>query len=335
MPPSPPLVSIGLPVYNGERYIREAIESVLAQTLGDLELIICDNASTDATQSICREYAVRDPRVRYVRNEVNMGAARNFNLAFELAQGPYFKWIAADDAIEPRFLEQTVGRLEEDRLAVAAGTGYLIRNEFDGTVVEPGYDHDFEAAQPWKRLRKFFEQPVGSEHPVWSVMRVPALRETGLFRDFIGADFFLVASLLLLGPVRQVPKPLNCLRVHDAAYSWRLRRENAGRDNMQGTAEANWWNPERSQSTIRFPQWRLLAEYAHLFAGAPEPLLERGRMLRLLVYPYGRRSAVILTKELAFALGLGGTFIAVRDARRRVRRPARQAGVDLRRARGS
>ena len=79
-----PRVSIGLPVCNGENYLKQALDSIMAQTYTDFELIISDNASTDRTAQICKEYANRDPRIRYYRNEKNLGAARNFNYVFEL-----------------------------------------------------------------------------------------------------------------------------------------------------------------------------------------------------------------------------------------------------------
>ena len=85
-------VSIGLPVYNGEKYLEQALISILSQTYTDFELIISDNASTDRTQAICREYAAKDPRIRYYCNEENLGAAPNHNRVFELASGEYFKW---------------------------------------------------------------------------------------------------------------------------------------------------------------------------------------------------------------------------------------------------
>ena len=103
MAPSP-RICLGLPVYNGERYLRQAIDSMLAQTFRDFELIISDNASTDRTREICLEYQKRDPRVRYFRNESNIGPAANFNLVFQRAHAEYFKWVAADDVCEPDFL---------------------------------------------------------------------------------------------------------------------------------------------------------------------------------------------------------------------------------------
>jgi glycosyltransferase involved in cell wall biosynthesis len=100
-----PRVSIGLPVYNGERFLAQAIESVLAQTFSDFELVICDNASTDGTRDIAEAYAARDERIFYHPGLQNQGAARNYNRAFSLSHGEYFKWLAADDMIEPRYLE--------------------------------------------------------------------------------------------------------------------------------------------------------------------------------------------------------------------------------------
>src|SRR5215207_1517689 len=107
-----PRVSVGLPVYNGENYLAEAIDSVLAQTYQNFELIISDNASTDSTEEICRDYAARDRRIRYFREPQNRGAAWNFNHTFELARGEYFKWVAHDDVIGPQYLARTVDQLD-------------------------------------------------------------------------------------------------------------------------------------------------------------------------------------------------------------------------------
>jgi glycosyltransferase involved in cell wall biosynthesis len=92
-----PTVSIGMPVYNGAKYIREALDSLLAQTFTDFELIISDNASTDATQEICQEYAEQDSRIRYIRQSTNMGAMPNFTFVLDEARAEYFMWVAHDD----------------------------------------------------------------------------------------------------------------------------------------------------------------------------------------------------------------------------------------------
>src|SRR5438128_3187989 len=107
-----PSVSLGLPVFNGEAFLVQVLESILAQTYGDFELIISDNASTDATPDICRVYAARDPRIRYVRNATNVGAARNFNRVFQLSTGEYYKLANADDVCAPTLVERCVAVLD-------------------------------------------------------------------------------------------------------------------------------------------------------------------------------------------------------------------------------
>lgn len=108
-----PQLTIGLPVYNGQKYVRQAIESILAQTYRDFELIISDNASTDRTEEICREF-LKDPRVRYYRSKKNNGGAWNWNRVFELSSGLYFKWAAHDDTHAPEFVERCIHELEKD-----------------------------------------------------------------------------------------------------------------------------------------------------------------------------------------------------------------------------
>ena len=109
-----PRLSIGLPVYNGEKFLKEAIDSLLAQTFEDFELIISDNASTDKTEEICRAYAEKDQRIRYYRNDKNIGCARNFDRVFKLSSGEYFKWAAYDDLHAPDFIEKCVEVLDQD-----------------------------------------------------------------------------------------------------------------------------------------------------------------------------------------------------------------------------
>src|SRR5262245_31427219 len=113
-----PRVSLGLPVYNGEGFLRQALDSILAQTFEDFELIISDNSSTDSTPAICHDYKAADARIRYLRNESNRGVAWNHNRVFALSTGEYFKWCAADDLIAPEYLSACLGRLEAEPDAV-------------------------------------------------------------------------------------------------------------------------------------------------------------------------------------------------------------------------
>src|SRR3989304_6465989 len=107
-----PLVSVGLPVFNGNKYIEQAIDSILAQTYQNFELIISDNASNDRTQEICQAFVARDKRIKYFRNDKNLGAAPNFNNVFNLSSGKYFKWAAYDDLLAPDFLSRCIDVLE-------------------------------------------------------------------------------------------------------------------------------------------------------------------------------------------------------------------------------
>jgi glycosyltransferase involved in cell wall biosynthesis len=103
-----PKVTIGVPVYNGEKYLAAALDTLLAQSFEDFELIISDNASTDCTEEIARAYAARDGRVRYERSGANRGCAWNHNRVFALARGRYFRWAAHDDLCAPTLLARTV-----------------------------------------------------------------------------------------------------------------------------------------------------------------------------------------------------------------------------------
>ena len=120
MTPIIPRVTIGLPVYNGQNYLVETLESLLAQTYTDFELVISDNASTDRTEAICRQYAAGDARIRYYRNDENIGASANYNRAFELGRGEYFKWAAHDDLLAPTYLERCVEVLDANPDVVLA-----------------------------------------------------------------------------------------------------------------------------------------------------------------------------------------------------------------------
>ena len=109
-----PRVSIGVPVYNGERFIRQSVESLLAQTYGDFELVITDNASKDGTEEVCRELAKKDKRVQYVRNDKNLGGPGNFRRVFALCSGEFHKWSTADDFWEPTIIEKCVAVLDRE-----------------------------------------------------------------------------------------------------------------------------------------------------------------------------------------------------------------------------
>ncbi len=144
-----PTLGIGLPVYNGERYLRQAPDSVLEQSFTDYELVIVDNASNDGTAAIALEYAARAGRVRYHRNAQNLGADRDFNLVFELTSRRYFKWAADDDLLRSRLLERRVAALAQEPRAVMAYAKAIIHERG-----EPVVDHDPGFATDAPRVRR-------------------------------------------------------------------------------------------------------------------------------------------------------------------------------------
>jgi len=115
-----PLVSVGVPVFNGARFLPRALDALLAQHWPSLEIIISDNASTDGTSAIADQYAARDPRVRVLRWPANVGVSRNFSRVLEEASGEYFMWAACDDWWSPAFVPSLVGALEQAPSAVVA-----------------------------------------------------------------------------------------------------------------------------------------------------------------------------------------------------------------------
>ena len=115
-----PKVSIGLPVYNGENFLKYALDSLLSQTFRDFEIIISDNASTDNTPKICQEYVLRDKRIRYIRQNNNMGALWNFNFVLKQSNKEYFIWVSSDDKLHPEFLEKNIDILEKNKNVVCS-----------------------------------------------------------------------------------------------------------------------------------------------------------------------------------------------------------------------
>lgn len=213
-----PTVSIGLPVYNGEKYLRQAIESILNQDFSDFELIISDNASTDATEKICRSFAAQDRRLRYIRQENNLGAAPNYNLLVELARGPYFKWQAHDDNLLPSFLSQCMTAMQLNPDAVLA---YPMTSVIDGSGDEIGLFDDGLAlpqSTPHERLQGYLRQNFmrhrGLCNPIFGIIRINELRRTRLIQDFLASDLILLAHLALLGKFVALPDVLFERRVH-------------------------------------------------------------------------------------------------------------------------
>ena len=232
-----PKLSIGLPVYNGEEFLPQALDCLLAQTFGNFELIVSDNASTDRTSQICRDYANRDARIRYFRNDWNLGAIANFNRTFELSAAPLFKWAAHDDLNDRIYLESCVRLLDEDPAVVLAHSATAFIGDdgqafpFDsasGEYVDPKTGARQRPDSPTigdssiavERFRQVLARAQWGSH-MFGVIRREALRQTRLLPNFAGSDRAMLAELALLGRFRSVPERLYLKRFHGAA-SWAL-----------------------------------------------------------------------------------------------------------------
>ena len=195
-----PTVSVGLPVYNGENFLTNALDSLLAQTYTDFELIISDNASTDATESICRRYANKDQRIRYIRRDSNIGAAPNFNSLLDLARGKYFRWAAHDDVCAPKYLQECMNIIEHVP-NVAIAHSQCAEIDIHGTPKGVYlYDKSFAEKKPAERLKRHLETPHMCTM-IFGLMHTDMIKKTPLLEAFLGSDRNLIGELLLQGKV--------------------------------------------------------------------------------------------------------------------------------------
>lgn len=228
---TPPKVSIAMPVYNSELFLADAIESHLAQTFENFELIICDNASDDDTPAIAERYCSKDSRVRYRRNDSNVGANQNFNIGFRESTGEYLRWAAGDDTVEPTYLERTVEVLDGRPDVVLA---HAKSNAIDrygeplvplkrGFVDPDGFVEPFRyesASSQWlekDRASERIRSVVRNTHRlsfVFGLIRRNAVEQTLLHRSFYGADKVLIFELLLQGKIVELDERLFNRRSH-------------------------------------------------------------------------------------------------------------------------
>jgi glycosyltransferase involved in cell wall biosynthesis len=256
-----PKVSVGLPVYNGERFVSEAIEAVLKQSFGDLELIISDNASSDRTEQICRDYAASDKRVRYYRNSVNVGVNPNYRRVFSLSTAEYFKWVTHDDLQTLDFLEKSVPIMDKDPGIVVCYPRVAVIDEHGNVLEHRSYGLNTDSSdvqEPDKRLQQILCINWGSP-PLYGLMRSSVLRRTPLLGSTYAADQILLAELALHGRFYEIPEDLLLHREH----AHRSVYENPSRHSL-----AAFQDPFNAKGII-FPGWRVLQDYVSAIWRAP------------------------------------------------------------------
>jgi hypothetical protein len=261
---SPPL-TIGLPVFNGRNFLTESLDSLLAQTYTDFELTISDNASTDSTEEICRDYAARDNRIRYVRQPVNLGAAPNHNYLVEVARGRLFKWAAHDDLFAPKLVERCIEALDSQPELILA-------HAYMGNVDERGellkiYEYRLatDSPRPSDRFRSLMFTDGGDDF--YGVIRTELMRRIPPHNSYHNAGRKLIAELSLYGPFHQVPEIMF------------FRREHPGRGDNRGSIKSVCTNldPRRKgHSTARLVA-EMVAAYPVAINRAPLSAAERRR----------------------------------------------------------
>jgi glycosyltransferase involved in cell wall biosynthesis len=300
-----------MPVFNGEHFLVEAVESILAQDEPDLELIIADNASTDATPDICRDFAVRDSRVRYVGSERNRGIAWNFNRLVDLARAPYFKWADSDDVIEASLVRHCAAALDADPSAVLAYTWarYIDQagNTLRDTVKAPQYGSEHSTVG---RVKGFLRLSTTHVLELQGVIRRQELSATCRMGPYATSDLVLILELAMHGRFAEIPEPLFHHRMHDARASLAAPspRERSRIHTEDGRA-------------VLLPRWRLATGLARGVLTSPATISQR-----LQILPWVGLWAAHHWTQLAFDLveGLPGPGARAADAVRRRRAYHRQ-----------
>jgi glycosyltransferase involved in cell wall biosynthesis len=244
-----PKLSVGLPVYNGERHVRECLDSLLGQSYEDFELIISDNASDDGTGDICRQYAKMDSRIVYVRQAANIGRVPNHNFLIEEASGSLFKWVAADDLYARDLLKRSVEVLDERPEVVLVHSRSAIVDDVGNVTEFVKYPVASDSLRAPDRFRSMLFDGWGDDS--YGVIRTDVLRRTPLHGSYHYADRTFSIEIALHGPFYQVP-------------DWLFFRREAPDRVRTVRARCTYLDPRRADR-LRHPVARLYGEYVFAY----------------------------------------------------------------------
>lgn len=264
----PPAVSIGLPVYNGARFLPQTLDSLLGQSFSDIELIISDNASADGTQQICAEYARRDSRIRYIRQDVNIGAMRNWNFVAKQARGKYFKWSSANDYCAPEMLIKCFAKMEADPRAILCYGRTCLVDQETGKLTEYADDFELMEDSPYERYTKL-RRTLKLNNGYLGLLRTAVLLSTRLNRLYPGGDMVLMAELALKGRFLLLPEIL----------LYRREGRETSSNRLNPAEEAIWLDPLRTNG-IKSPLLLLHLGYIGAALRAPISCLEKVKTVR-------------------------------------------------------
>lgn len=286
---SQPKVSIGMPVYNAEKYLRQTLDSLLNQSFTDFEIVISNNGSTDQTRSICDEYSLKDSRIKVDHNTVNQGASWNFNHVVEMASGQYFMWAAHDDLWHPQYVEKCVAVLDSNQQAVLC---YTATEEIDalGKTYKKNFGIKPELASPEVSCRFSASWRYPPQILVFGLIRREILKKTRLIGDYAASDQVLVTELALAGQIVGIPEPLFFYRRHSL--------QSTAKNYPTMRSRNSWYNPKNKQ-LLTFPWWRVLKEHVVAITRAPLALNNR-----LICYGCVLRWMIRKRRELLYELAL-------------------------------
>ncbi len=257
-------VSIGLPVYNGENYLVTAVESVLNQSYSHWELVICDNASTDGTERLGRDFADNHRQISYYRQSENVGAAPNFNATFHHANGEFFQWLAHDDYLHPEWLARCVAALDSNPKAHLV-YGQEMGIDGAGAIIgKRPYLQPNSRATARERMYAILSNDRGSP-AVFGLMRREILARTDLIGGYDASDQVLLVDMAMQGQIIELKDWLYFHREHAE------RSVNAYRDRHA----ANVWFATGNKGKKTYPEWQLMREYLRVIWRAPIPAGER------------------------------------------------------------
>ncbi|MBY6069551.1 glycosyltransferase [Leisingera aquaemixtae] len=296
-----PKVSIGLPVYNGARYLAEAIESVLAQDFEDFELILSDNASTDETPDICKSFAAADPRVKYVRHPRNIGAAKNHNYTFLAASGEFFQWFAHDDVLGPQFLSLCLSEYERrDAEPMLVYPKFEFIDENSNILDRPKRTVVATAENASARLVQTLDS-IGAMIEVYGLFRKASLAKTRLVGSYVSSDLFFLAECALIGPI--------VCAEGEPQFFRRMHGGSSRQANITDETVLQWFDPDAAVS--RPAGWRARSYNYYLQSGVEEYM-----------------KAVLLVRDIPFSQRAGafGALLArrIRKKFRPRRKPVRK-----------
>jgi glycosyltransferase involved in cell wall biosynthesis len=247
------MLTIGMPVFNADQYIEQTISSILSQTFKDFKLVISDNASTDKTGNICKNFSRLDTRIQYIRHKKNMGGPKNWNFVARQANSKYFKWASANDLNHATMLEKCISILEEDDEIILCYPRTKLIND-NGEIIE-NYEDNMHIlnSDPVSRFKRLLDS-IRLNNAQYGVIRTTALLKTKLEGLYMSGDIPLMAELSLYGKYYEYPEFLYFRRVS----------EHASTINKDIRALRSFFNPQKKR--LYFHRWKYYMDLIHRVA---------------------------------------------------------------------